>query len=315
VTVADWAGRLKDELGKIIKGQQEVIEHLLIALLARGHVLLEGVPGVAKTLLAKALARCLGAEYRRVQFTPDLMPSDLTGVRVFQVQQGTFELQRGPLFTNLLLADEINRTPPKTQSALLQAMEERMVTIDGSDYALPAPFFVMATQNPVEHEGTYPLPESQLDRFLMKVRVGYPSGEAELEVLRLHHQGLNPHDLAASHLACCSSLQELEQVAAMASAVRLEDRVLAYIVELAAATRRSPQVLLGASPRAAVALLSCAKARAALQGRDYCIPDDVKAVAGPVLRHRLILRPEAELEGLSADRLLAAQLGALPVPR
>jgi MoxR-like ATPase len=313
--VREWGERVRAELAKVVKGQDDVTEQLLCGLLARGHVLLEGVPGLAKTLLAKSLARCIGADYRRVQFTPDLMPSDLTGVRVFRVETSQFELQQGPVFTHFLLADEINRTPPKTQSALLQAMEERTVSIDGTDYPLPAPFFVMATQNPVEHEGTYPLPESQLDRFLMKLSMSYPSPEAELDMLKLHHAGLDPHRVNGALLGTVTSLEEVNQCNGEIGQVKVEDKVMSYILDIAASTRRSPQITLGASPRAAVALLGCAKAAAALRGRDFCTPDDVKSVAMPVLRHRLILRPEAELEGLTADRYLESQLSALPVPR
>lgn len=314
MTVQEWGKALGVELEKIVKGQGPVIEQVSTCLLAGGHVLLEGVPGLAKTLLAKVLARTVDAEYRRVQFTPDLMPSDLTGVQVYRARDERFELQKGPLFTQFLLADEINRSPPKTQSALLQAMEERMVTIDGTDHILPAPFFVIATQNPVEHEGTYPLPESQLDRFLMKVLVGYPPPAAELDMLRLHHQGLDPHRLDG-RVARCAGAEDLAEMTREVQAVRVEDKVMHYILEIVGLTRRSSQLLLGASPRAAVSILACAKTTAALRGRDYLLPDDVKDVALPVLRHRLIIRPEAELEGLTADRFLVNQLAALPVPR
>ena len=314
MTVQEWGKALGAELEKVVKGQERAVEQVATCLLAGGHVLLEGVPGLAKTLLAKVLARTVEAQYRRVQFTPDLMPSDLTGVQVYRGREERFELQQGPLFTQFLLADEINRSPPKTQSALLQAMEERTITIDGTDHALPAPFFVIATQNPVEHEGTYPLPESQLDRFLMKVMVDYPSPSAELDMLRLHHEGLDPHHLEG-RVARCASTDDLARLAGEIRAVRVEDKVMHYIIELAGHTRRSSQLLLGASPRAAVAILTCAKTTAALRGRDFVVPDDVKDVAVPVLRHRLLIRPEAELEGLSAERFLAHMLATLPVPR
>ncbi|MBM3460969.1 MAG: MoxR family ATPase [Armatimonadetes bacterium] len=312
-SVRDWTAAISAELKKVVKGQDDVTEHLLVCMLAHGHALLEGVPGLAKTLLVKCLSKAMGAEYRRVQFTPDLMPSDLTGVRVYLAAEGRFELQRGPVFTQFLLADEINRTPPKTQSALLQAMEERTVSIDGTDYALSDQFFVMATQNPIEHEGTYPLPESQLDRFLMKISINYPQPTAELEVLKLHHAGLDPHRLEG--IAQIAGTGDLSALAAEIHAVKVEDKVMQYVLEIVGATRRSPQVMLGGSPRASVAILVCAKVMSAMRGRDYCIPDDVKAVAAPVLRHRLLLRPEAELEGLTADRLIDSQLAALPVPR
>jgi MoxR-like ATPase len=312
MTVREWTDAVSRALAQTIKGQEAVIEQVLVSLLARGHVLLEGVPGLAKTLVAKELAHATGAEWRRVQFTPDLMPSDLTGVRIWQ--DGRFELQRGPVFTAYLLADEINRSPPKTQAALLQAMEERQVTIDGTNHALPPRFFVIATQNPVEQEGTYPLPEAQLDRFLMKVTLTYPTPEAELEVLRLHHAGFDPH-LPSRNGSASTTVDDLASTEAEIQAVKVEDRVLAYILEIVHGTRRSPQLLLGASPRAAVAVLVCAKVLAARRGRDFCIPDDVKDVSLPVLRHRLILRPEAELEGLTADRFLQSHLQSLAVPR
>lgn len=311
MTVKEWAEAVSHRLAETIKGQEGGVDHVLVALLARGHALLEGVPGLAKTLLAKELAHATGTEWRRVQFTPDLMPSDLTGVRVYQ--DGRFDLQRGPVFTSFMLADEINRSPPKTQAALLQAMEERNVTIDGTDYPLPSRFFVIATQNPIEQEGTYPLPEAQLDRFIMKILLSYPSPQAELDMLRLHHSGFNPH--APNRDGAVVRLEDLTSTEAEIQNVKVEDKVLGYILTIVQATRKSPQLLLGASPRAAVALLTCAKALAAMRGRDYVIPDDVKEVALPVLRHRVILRPEAELEGLAADRYVQNQLQAIEVPR
>jgi len=315
MTPAELGRLVQAELHKVISGQEQVIQQTLVCFLARGHVLLEGVPGLAKTLLAKALAHVVGGTFKRVQFTPDLMPSDVTGLNVFNTATGTFSLRKGPVFTNILLADEINRTPPKTQAALLQAMEERVVTIDGTDYALPEPFFVMATQNPIEHEGTYPLPEAQLDRFLMKVVLEYPSEAEELAILRLHHKGLDPHRLTETNLQPVATLNEVTACVEQIRDLTVEEPVLKYIADLARRTREAPRVVLGASPRAAVALLICGKAWAALQGRAFVVPDDVKAVALPVLRHRLILRPEAELEGITPDRLIESVLASVPVPR
>lgn len=306
---------LRRELGKAVVGQEQAIESLLVALVAGGHVLLEGVPGVAKTLLAKALARALALEFRRVQFTPDLMPQDLLGTTVFRAETGTFQLLKGPVFTEVLLADELNRTPPKTQSALLEAMEERQVTIDGTRHVLGEGFFVIATQNPIELEGTYPLPEAQTDRFLMKLSLGYPERAQEIEVLRRHHQGFDGHDLDALGLKPVVDAAGLKQLRATARAVQVHDALLDYIAELCRRTRTHARLRLGASPRAAVALLSAAKARAAVSGQGYVTPDEIKAVAPAVLRHRLALRPEAELEGLSADGVIQALLADVPVPR
>jgi MoxR-like ATPase len=306
---------LRRELGKSIVGQADAVESLLVALVARGHVLLEGVPGVAKTLLAKSLARALDLEFKRVQFTPDLMPQDLLGTSVFRAEQGTFQLLKGPVFTQVLLADELNRTPPKTQSALLEAMEERQVTLDGTRHPLGEGFFVIATQNPLELEGTYPLPEAQTDRFLMKLTLGYPERAEEIEVLRRHHQGFDGHDLQRVGLVAVVDAQGLAALRSTAQAVTVSEPVLEYIAELCRRTRQHARLRLGASPRAAVALLSSAKAHAAVQGAAFVTPDDVKAVALPVLRHRIILRPEAELEGLTPDGLLIALLGDVPVPR
>ncbi|MBS2031610.1 MAG: MoxR family ATPase [Deltaproteobacteria bacterium] len=306
---------LRAELGRAVVGQTEAVEALLVALVARGHVLLEGVPGVAKTLLAKALARALDLQFRRVQFTPDLMPQDLLGANVFRQETGTFQLVKGPLFTEVLLADELNRTPPKTQSALLEAMEERQVTIDGTRYPLGDRFFVLATQNPLELEGTYPLPEAQTDRFLMKLALGYPSQADEVEVLKRHHKGFDGHDLDGAGVKTVVHAEGLTMLRATAQAVQVQDALFDYIATLCRRTREHARLRLGASPRAAVALLGASKAHAAVVGRPFVTPDDVKAMAPPVLRHRLVLRPEAEIEGLTPDAVIAALLSDVPVPR
>ncbi len=309
------AALLAAELGKVVVGHQVAVEQLLSALLAGGHVLLEGVPGVAKTLLAKALARALDLSFGRIQFTPDLMPADVLGTSVYRAQTGTFELRRGPVFTDVLLADEINRTPPKTQASLLEAMEERQVTIDGERLPLGPDFFVVATQNPVEYEGTYPLPEAQTDRFLMKIRVGYPEAAEELELLRRASAGFDGHDLAGAGVRPVVSRQALAALRARARALPVAPELLEYLLRLTRGSRQLTRVRLGASPRAGVALLAAARARAALRGAEWLSPDDVKAVAAPVLRHRLVLRPEAELEGASPDELVAELLETTPAPR
>ncbi|MBT8228288.1 MAG: MoxR family ATPase [Dactylosporangium sp.] len=296
-------------------GQEPVVTGLVIALLCRGHVLLEGVPGVAKTLLVRVLAAALDIDARRLQFTPDLMPGDVTGSLVFDARSTAFEFREGPVFTNLLLADEINRTPPKTQAALLEVMEERQVSVEGVPRKLPEPFMVAATQNPIEYEGTYPLPEAQLDRFLLKINVPLPSREEELGVLRAHHAGFDPRDLAAAGIRPVATVADIAAGRAAVGRVEVADVVLTYIVELCRATRVSPSLELGASPRGATALLGTAKAWAWLSGRDYATPDDVKALARPVLRHRVRLRPEAELEGVTADSVLDAVLATVPTPR
>ncbi len=306
-------GAVRDEVGRIIVGQQGTVSGLITALLAGGHVLLEGVPGVAKTLTVKALAAALDLEMRRVQFTPDLMPSDVTGQLILDESGRNFRFRQGPVFTNLLLADEINRTPPKTQAALLEAMEERQVTAEGQAHPLPDPFAVIATQNPVEYEGTYPLPEAQLDRFLFKLVVGYPDAAQESEVLARHDAGLDPHDLSAITPVADAATIAAAQVEV--DAVTVEAVVRDYIVAIARATRESPSVSLGVSPRGAAMLLHASKAWAWLSGREFVTPDEVKAVAKPTLRHRIQVRPEVELEGGTSDGVLDRVLTTVPVPR
>jgi MoxR-like ATPase len=304
---------VRAEVAKVVVGHDDVVTAVLAALLLGGHVLLEGVPGTAKTLLAKALGAALDLDVSRVQFTPDLMPTDVSGNLVLEGSKLVF--RPGPVFCNILLADEINRTPPKTQAALLEAMEERQVTMHGKAHPLPLPFVVMATQNPVEYEGTYPLPEAQLDRFLFKVPVGYPDEEREREVVRRHHHGLDPHDLAGSGVTAVAGAAEIEAGAAAVAGVDVEEPVLAYVVSLARATRESPSLSLGVSPRGSTALLKAAKAAAWLEGSEFVTPDHVKLVARLVFRHRVIVRPEVELEGTSADGVLDGILAAVPVPR
>ena len=304
---------LRAEVAKAVVGQDSVVTGLVVALLCRGHVLLEGVPGVAKTLLVRSLAASLALESKRVQFTPDLMPGDVTGSLVYDARTSKFDFRPGPVFTNLLLADEINRTPPKTQASLLEAMEERQVSVEGVGRPLPDPFLVCATQNPVEYEGTYPLPEAQLDRFLLKLTVALPSREEEVAVLEAHDRGFDPRDL--SDLQPVASGDDLAAGRAAVQEVTVAPDVLGYVVDVCRATRTSPSLRLGVSPRGATALLATSKAWAWLSARDYVTPDDVKALARPTLRHRVQLRPEAELEGSTADGVLEGVLAAVPVPR
>ncbi|MEU8843686.1 MoxR family ATPase [Streptomyces roseus] len=306
---------IRTEIGKAVVGQDSAVTGLVVALLCRGHVLLEGVPGVAKTLLVRALAASLELDTKRVQFTPDLMPSDVTGSLVYDARTAAFSFQNGPVFTNLLLADEINRTPPKTQSSLLEAMEERQVTVDGTPRQLPEPFLVAATMNPVEYEGTYPLPEAQLDRFLLKLTVPLPSREDEIGVLTRHAAGFNPRDLAAAGVRPVAGAAELEAAREAVAKVSVSPEITGYVVDVCRATRESPSLTLGVSPRGATALLATARAWAWLTGRDYVTPDDVKALALPTLRHRVQLRPEAEMEGVTADAVITAILSHVPVPR
>ncbi|MER6450845.1 AAA family ATPase [Streptomyces venezuelae] len=306
---------LRTEIGKAVVGQDSAVTGVVVALLCRGHVLLEGVPGVAKTLLVRALAASLELDTKRVQFTPDLMPSDVTGSLVYDARTAEFSFQDGPVFTNLLLADEINRTPPKTQSSLLEAMEERQVTVDGTPRKLPDPFLVAATMNPVEYEGTYPLPEAQLDRFLLKLTVPLPSREDEIGVLTRHAAGFNPRDLHAAGIRPVAGPAQLEAARRAVADVAVSPEIAGYVVDVCRATRESPSLTLGVSPRGATALLATSRAWAWLTGRDYVTPDDVKALALPTLRHRVQLRPEAEMEGVTADAVITAILSHVPVPR
>jgi MoxR-like ATPase len=307
-------GAVRDEIGKAVVGNHNAVMYLVLALLCEGHVLLEGVPGVAKTLLVRSMSRALDVDYARVQFTPDLMPGDVTGSQIYDPRTGDFTFREGPVFTSLLLADEINRTPPKTQAALLEAMEERQVSVDGQARPLPNPFVVIATQNPIEHEGTYPLPEAQLDRFLFKVDVELPSRDDEFRILERHAAGFDPRDLEGAGVSPVAGVAHIQAAREAVSMVTLAPAVLAYIVDVVRASRSSPAVQHGASPRGATALLKAARAYAWLKGRGYVTPDDVKAVAVPVLRHRLFLRPEAELDGATAEAVLNSLLLSVPVP-
>lgn len=304
---------LRSELGKAVVGQDAVVSGLVIALLCRGHVLLEGVPGVAKTLLIRALAAALQLDFKRVQFTPDLMPGDVTGSLIYDARTAAFAFREGPVFTNLMLADEINRTPPKTQAALLEAMEERQVTVDGEPRPLPDPFIVAATQNPIEYEGTYQLPEAQLDRFLLKLNVPLPPRDQEIAILSRHAQGFDPRDL--SFIRPVAGPAELAAGRDAVRRVLIAEEVVGYIVDIVSATRTSPSLRLGVSPRGATALLATARAWAWLSGRTYVTPDDVKAMARATLRHRVSLRPEAELEGATPDGILDGILATVAVPR
>jgi MoxR-like ATPase len=306
--------RVRSEVGKAVVGQDAAVTGLMIALLSGGHVLLEGVPGVAKTLLIRTLSQTLSLASKRVQFTPDLMPGDVTGSLVYDAKNGEFEFRAGPVFTNILLADEINRTPPKTQSALLEAMEERQVSVDGATRMLPVPFMVAATMNPIEYEGTYTLPEAQLDRFLMKLILDLPERNDEIEVLRRHAAGFNPRDLRAAGVTPVLNAEMLAEAQAAAARVGASADVIGYAVDLARGTRQSPSVKLGVSPRGTTALLSAAKSWAWLNGSTAITPDHVQAMVLPVLRHRIQLRPEAELEGVSADTILRSVLQQVQVP-
>ncbi len=305
--------KIKAQVARVIVGQEELVEGLLVATLARGHVLVEGAPGLGKTLMARALAVASGCVFKRIQFTPDLMPSDVTGSSVYERQTGTFTFAPGPIFTELLLADEINRAPAKTQSALLEAMQDRQVTVDGTSRPLPSPFVVIATQNPVESQGTYPLPEAQLDRFLVKLTVSDPPREVEQIIVRHHADGFDPSDL--SQLEAVTSPAELAAMQRFAQSIKIDDAVIAYIVDLTRRTREDRAIELGASPRASIALLKAAQVIAAAEGRAFVTPDDVKPMVKPVLRHRVMLHPDAQLQGVTPDDRIEDLLRNAPVPR
>ncbi len=311
---AQFSAHVRQELSRVIVGQEEPIQQILVVLLAGGHALLEGVPGIAKTLAVKALALICGLDFHRIQCTPDLMPADILGVNVYSAATGEFSLRRGPVFTSLLLADEVNRMPPRTQAALLECMEERQVTIDGTRHPLSEFFTVFATQNPVEFEGTYPLPEAQLDRFLLKIRVSYPGADHEVELLDRYQNGFDVHNLENIGLQPLAG-ETLAAARREVAAVRVEPALLLYISSIVRRTRDWPALSLGGSPRATVNLMLAAKAMAALDGRDYLIPDDVKAAAPSVLRHRLIVKPEADLEGITPDRVVSEVLAGVEVPK
>lgn len=303
---------LREQMGRVIIGQEKVVDLLLAALLADGHVLIEGVPGVAKTLMAKVLARLIDAKFCRIQFTPDLMPSDILGTSVFLPATGKFEFRQGPVFTNILLVDEINRSPAKTQAALFEVMEERQVTNDGVEYPMSFPFIVVATQNPVEHEGTYRLPEAQLDRFMFKVLVDYPKREEEIEVLKLHDQGVLEN---WQQVVAVLSVEELQYLRKKVQEVKVDEKIKAFIVDIVATTRNNGWLYLGASPRASIALMNSAKAYAALCGRDFVVPEDILYLAAPVLRHRVQLSTEKELEGMVIDQAINQLIAKVEIPR
>lgn len=310
-----FAESVREEIRKVIVGQNYVIDHVLIALLANGHVLLEGVPGTAKTLLVKTIAISIAGSFKRIQFTPDLMPSDVIGTNVFDVKTSSFILKKGPVFTNFALIDEINRAPAKTQSALLEVMEERQISIDGVTYHLEPPFMVFATQNPIEYEGTYALPEAQLDRFMFKILIDYPQAEEENRILQNYHQGFDAHQLDKAQIRSVSGYETILKCREEILRVRVDESIMRYISQIVRKTRDFPGIMVGASPRASISLLLASKVRAAMNGYDYVNPEQVKFIARPVLRHRIILQPEAELEGIKPDEVIGEILNSVPVPR
>lgn len=309
----DAAQKIKEELAKIIVGQEDFMDLLLVALLANGHVLIEGVPGVAKTITAKLLSKTIKTDFSRIQFTPDLMPSDILGTSVLNMKNSEFEFKKGPVFSNMVLIDEINRAPAKTQAALFEVMEERQITVDGNTYKMDKPFIVLGTQNPIEQEGTYALPEAQLDRFLFKIEVGYPSLEEEVLIIKTHHdrKGILPETMVEPILTESDLLEYKTKV----QEIIVDEKVMNYIANIIHKTRNHPHLYLGASPRASIAILNSAKAYAALNGRDFVIPEDIKKVVYPVLRHRIILTPEREMEGLTTDRVIEMIVQSVEVPR
>jgi len=317
MTVQEFAhsfAEIRNEINRVLLGQDEIVEQVLLAIFARGHVLIEGVPGLGKTLLVRTLGRVLGSEFKRIQFTPDLMPSDVTGGNVFNQQANAFVFMAGPVFTQLLLADEINRAPAKTQSALLEAMQDRSVTVDGATRPLPRPFFTIATQNPIESQGTYPLPEAQLDRFLMKITVDHPSRAVEKSILTNYVRGFDAANLDTIGVRQICTAEQIVELQGATGQVGVQDEILDYITDVVSRTRAHRSVYLGASPRASIALLTCARARAASQGRPFVNPDDVKMLAPAILRHRLVLHPDAEIEGVTADDCVQQILREAPVP-